>query len=266
MDAVDVEGKSALMHALATQPFFDAAFATLLLVAPKKAKINRTDRHGRTAAHYIVDVTSSSTSSSTSMSLATDRQKADACRYFLANGGNLLIPDNTGESPMGVAFRIRGKAPMLADVLLGRDQQAKEEEERDEAVQMSPLYPNVGRTKGTGILMYPAEPSSSSRPTFPRSHTSTSDGQFQAQQSQSLISSAARPAFSRSKTAESQMSTASSGSNGSRRSNMDNARLMLPGVSCPCQRRGMWRVCCGVPPDMKALRTVVPGAEGSTAA
>jgi len=210
VDAVDLAGASALHHAISTKPYFDVAFATIML--DNRAKINRQDRHGRTAAHYIVGVTPMAGS-------AADLRASEAMAFFISKGGNPAIPDGSGNTVMSRGTLLRKQAPKLLGVLLGKEPSPL----------ASPTSPVSQRPLSMRTTSYENNPMtrviSSSRPAYtraPKSHGSTT-------------------------------STASAGS-----VKVGKLEVVLPGVTCPCQRRGMWRVCCGVPPDLEAMNKALP--------
>jgi len=209
VDAVDLAGASALHHAISTKPYFDIAFATILL--DNRAKINRQDRHGRTAAHYIVGVTPMAGS-------AADIRASEAMAFFISKGGNPAIPDGSGNTVMSHGTMMRKQAPKLLNVLLG---------------------------KVPSPLSSPTSPVAQ-RPLAMRTTSHNNNAMTR-------VVSSSRPAYARTKSHGSTTSTASAGS-----VKVGKLEVVLPGVTCPCQRRGMWRVCCGVPPDLEAMNKAMP--------
>jgi hypothetical protein len=213
VDSVDLAGASALMHSVSTKSFFDEQFAQILL--DSKAKINRQDRHGKTAAHYIADVDSTAGS-------AADIRSSEAMRWYIVHGGNIAIADGAGMSVASRAFNLRKSAPLLMGVILG----SKPASPITSSFAQRPLAQRTASYENSRPLSIGQ--ASTTRPTYNRAADSNGS-------------------------TASHMSTSSAGS-----MKIGKIQINLPGVTCPCQRRGMWRVCCGVPPDMEAINDALP--------
>lgn len=221
VDAVDLAGSSALMHAINTKPYYDEAFASIMTSAD--AKINRQDRMGKTAAHYIADI-------DTLAGPAADKRAAEAMRFFMAHGGNTSITDGEEVSVVGNAGKLKKSAPMLMNFILGKPQGGLAGFERATA-HIRTLSMQAAQNANRASMMGSSGVRASS------------------------MANATRPVFNRAASASSVMSMASSGASAN---SVGSMKINLPGVTCACQRRGMWRICCGKPPDMEAMKRALP--------
>ena len=221
VDAVDLAGSSALMHACNTKPYYDEQFAEIMRRA--NAKINRQDRLGKTAAHYIANM-------DVAAGPAADRRATDAMRYFIMNGGDTAIADGEGVSVVSCAVKIKQAAPMLSNLLLGKPQANHAGVERNMRTLSIQAQQYANSLNKNGIPPSNGVKISSSSP----------------------VANANRPNLARAVSNNSVISKASSG--GSMGGAVGSMKINLPGVTCPCQRRGMWRICCGKPPDLEAMR------------
>jgi len=225
VDAVDLAGASALMHAINTKPYYDEAFASIMTSAD--AKINRQDRMGKTAAHYIVDI-------DTLAGPAADKRAAEAMRFFMAHGGNTAITDGEEVSVVGNAGKLKKSAPMLMNFILGKPQGGLAGFERATA-HIRTLSIQAAQNANRASMMASSNAAGS--------------------RNSSMASNTTRPVFNRAVSASSVMSMTSSGASAN---SVGSMKINLPGVTCACQRRGMWRICCGKPPDMEAMVKALP--------
>lgn len=226
VDAVDLSGASALMHAINTKPHYDVAFAEIMRNAG--AKINRQDRMGRTAAHYIANVDATA-------GPAADKRACEAMRFFIANGGNTAVTDGEDVSVISNANKLKKAAPLLMNLLLGK------------------IPTNLGGHARPAVHIRTLSMQATQKPNKINMVSGGGNNNNGFAVRPTAMANATRPTIDRAVSAGSVFTLASSGGSMSSVGSM-KGRVELPGVTCACQRRGMWRICCGKPPDMEAMK------------
>lgn len=117
MTGIDIAGTSALMHSIATKPYFDPEFAQLMLDAG--GDINRRDRFGAIAAHDITTV-------QLLYETAAHGKAGRALQWYLEHGGTLDAVDGEGISVHQIISKLEITDRTLKGVLDRFEQQRSE--------------------------------------------------------------------------------------------------------------------------------------------
>lgn len=117
MTGIDITGTSALMHSIATKPYFDPEFAQLMLDAG--GDINRRDRFGALAAHDITTVQLLYESEA-------HGKAGRALQWYLEHGGTLDAVDGEGISVHQIITKLEITDRTLKGVLDRFEQQRSE--------------------------------------------------------------------------------------------------------------------------------------------